>query len=162
MAEWENSFPSFWAGMLDYLEIRQYDVTKQRAKSLSRRWMDFTFGIGGMNFYLSLNQDYIRVGLNLDRTKTRNAFDTYLEIKKQKSQIEHAFGSNFGPPIWEQRTEKRCSIRCERHVDFESSSTMDWPEYYEWMERHLGRFQMVFLPRLENLRGQLNPNRNPT
>lgn len=151
MAEGDNRFPEFWTGMLDYLEIRQYGVAKQRTNSISRRWMDFTFGIGGMNFYLGLNPDCIKVGLNMDSTKTRDALDTYLKIKEQKSLIERDFGSDLDPLIWEPRTEKRYSIRCERYVDFERSTPADWPEYYDWMERHLGRFQSVFLPKLRKL-----------
>ena len=151
MAEWKSKIPEFWTGMLDYLEIRQHDVTKQRAKNISRRWMDFTFGVGGMNFYLGLNPDSIKVGLNIDSTETRRAQNTYQEIQRHQSQIERDFGSDLNPLIWEPRTEKRYSIRCERHVDFEHSTRAEWKEYHDWMERHLGRFQTVFVPLIRRL-----------
>lgn len=151
MAEWEARNPEFWTGMLRHLHERQYDVTRQRAKSISRRWMDFNFGIGGMNLYLGLKPDLIQVGLNLDDTKTRSSHETFSALKKQKLQIEQSFGSDLDTLIWEVRTSKRCSIRCDRHVDFANSSGIEWPEFYDWMERHLGRFQTVFLPLMRNM-----------
>lgn len=151
MQEWTAQLPEYWHGMLEKLRSHGVDVTRQEQKSMSRRWMDFHAGRSGVNIYLGCKANMLQVGLNLQTQASHDAMQSFRILDDQKERIEFEFGADIYPRIWGCKTAKRCSVRCEKMVDFKGAHRNEWPAFQEWMTCHLIEFQRVFLPRVGGL-----------
>jgi len=148
---WRVNIPDYWSGMLSYLEQNGHAVYSQRSRKLTRPWMDFATGRGGVTIYLGLKSDLIQAGINFQDTTTHVAHESFNRLIQDKGAIEREYGVEPSPLIWQIRTAKRAGVRCERTADLHVHDRSHWQSCYRWQEQHLSRFFTVFQPRVADL-----------
>ena len=149
--KWTETIPDYWTGMLSCLEQCGHDVFSQRSKKLTRQYMDFPTGRGGVTIYLGLKSDLIQAGIHFQDTTTHFAHESFNKLIRDRRAIEREYGAEPSPLIWQIRTAKRAGVYCERQADLHVHDRSHWERCYQWQERHLSRFFRVFQPRVPGL-----------
>jgi hypothetical protein len=92
----------------------------------------------------SYDQQELRTELVLS---SQDAKTVFAALAAQKSVIE----ADLGPLVWHNPESARmCRIQSRLQVDL--TDRAKWPEYFDWLVKHLDEFHRVFAPRLRLLK----------
>lgn len=135
----------FWSEFHDYLAACRSPIRPQ--KPYPQHWMNF--GIGRTGFLLGAllhsPESWIGVELYLNDEDAKTYFRL---LKAQKDAIEQELGFEL---IWLELPERKGCRILHRLTEVKPLDQDRWPEYREWMRRHLEKFNAVFRPRIRTL-----------
>lgn len=140
----KQTYRELWTGLDEHLVATVQGYRSRQG--LPQMWL--TFPIGRSGFHLTTNasvrERQIAVELYCQRDPDKVGFDQLVEHRE-------AVEAEIGEPLtWERLDEKlgwRVIIR--RPVDVEDRSM--WPEYFQWYQERLGRFDVAFRDRVSAL-----------
>ena len=134
----------FWFGLKNYIEEQDAQVRPQQPRP--QHWINFGIGKTGSKLVALINTKTKKIGVGFE-TDDENGKELFDNLFMQKDDIEAELGFN---PDWDRLDEKKAThIWYFRDAELEESDS--WDTYFDWILRHLEKFNDVFRNRIKDI-----------
>ena len=135
----------YWTEMADFLKSENSAVRPQ--KPSPQHWANFRIGRSGFVLAATLNTTEKRIGIDL--TMNDEKAKAYFHLLHQQEQaIEEKLDCSLNWMLLPDRKQSRVGLSLENADPMERTR---WPEYRQWMKKHLEQFNAIFRPIIRGL-----------
>ena len=139
----------FWANFYNYLEEKDpqmSDRVVQPKQNNPRYYMNINIGkpVVQLTAWIYINKKDERVVVGFE-TYSQNCKELFDRLVAQKDDIEQELGFK---PAWDSWRDGEQFHRIRYRKDAELGNKEEWDNYFEWILKHLGKFDKAFTPRV--------------
>lgn len=135
----------FWTEFRDYVVSRSSVLKPQ--KPSKDHWTNYAIGRTGFNLaaMVGMRDGYIGANLTILNDNASN-FHRLLLLEREQIEMELGF-----LPDWRETIEAKSRYVEIYRRDIDPTNREHWPEYFDWLLRHLEALYRVFAPRIKVL-----------